>query len=126
MLPLATPELLALLTGEVIVAFVARGTCTEGDEVGLVAGAELDAAAIKPAYRRRVGAEVPAGPWTAVVVAVDPAQLLDPAAGGARHVRVSAPAEGDLLVLRVAGPEGPVLSDVAFAARSRSVEGAMR
>jgi hypothetical protein len=126
MLAIAAPELLALLEGEIIVVFVARGTCTEGDEVELVVGDPLDADLVKPAYRRWCDAEVPSGPWTAVVVAVDPAQLLDPEAGGARHVRTAAPLDGDLVLLRVEGPDGPILSDDAFAARRGSVEGAMR
>jgi hypothetical protein len=126
MLAIDTPELLALAAGEVVVAFVARGTCSEGDELELVEGGALALEDVKHAYRRWLGAAVPPGPWTAVVVAVDPAQLLDPEAGGARHLRASAPTSGDLLVLRVEGPDGPVLSDEAFAARLRSVEGAMR
>ena len=61
---------------------------------------------------------------TAVVEAVHPAALLDPASGGARHVLAEAPG-GDLLILRVYGADGAVLSDGAFQARRRSVEGAL-
>jgi hypothetical protein len=126
MMALSAPELLALVTGEVVVAFAARGTCTEGDEVELGLGAELSATQLKPAYRRWLGAEAPSGRWRAVVVAVDPSRLLGADAGGSRHLRMAAPTDGDVLLLRVEGPDGPVLSDEAFAARRRSVEGAMR
>ena len=51
--------------------------------------------------------------------------MLDPAAGSARHVLAGVP-PGDLVVLRVFGDTGAVLSDVAFAARLRSLEGALR
>ena len=121
-----TPELQALAEGEIVIAFADRGTCTEGDEVELVAGHRPEPGEVKPAYRRWLGVEPPPGPWRAVVIAVDPARLLDREAGGARHIRAAAPDDGDLLVLRVEGPDGPVLSDEAFAARRASVEGAMR
>jgi hypothetical protein len=35
------------------------------------------------------------------------------------------PGTGDLAILRVYAPDGPVLSDDAFAARVGSIEGAM-
>lgn len=125
MLPVPLPELVALAEGEIVVAFAARGTVTEGDEVTLVPGPPLRPDEVKPAYRRWM-ASSPPEPVTAVVVAVDPASLLDVTAGGARHLRLTAPQDGDLLVLRVATGGEPVLSDGAFAARVRSVEGAMR
>ncbi len=45
---------------------------------------------LKPAYRRWASLAAPEGPWTAVVVSVDPAALLDPVAGAARHIRTAA------------------------------------
>jgi hypothetical protein len=126
MLHLPAPELLGLAAGEIVVAFAARGTVNEGDEVELAPGPSLDPAMVKPAYRRWLQMPLPDATFTAVVIAVDPAQLLDPEAGGARHLRTTPPTEGDLLVLRVSGPDGAVLSDEAFAARHRSVEGAIR
>ncbi len=80
---------------------------------------------MKPAYRRWVGEELPVGEWTAVVESVHPAALLDPESGNSRHV-LTAPGSGDLVILRVFAPGGePVLSDSAFAARVRSIEGAL-
>lgn len=100
MLPLSAADIAALITGEVVAAFVPRGTVTEGDEVNLGAG-------------------------MAVVTAVDPTALLDATAEGAGHVVQSIPG-GDLVVLRVYDGDRPVLSDEVFWARVRSIEGAMR
>jgi hypothetical protein len=124
MLSLPDAEVRALASGEVVVAFVARMTVGEGDELTLEPTGEMAADALKPAYRRWASLPSPDGTWTAVVVSVDPAGLLDAEAGGARHIRVE-PGTGDLAILRVYGPDGPVLSDEAFAARVRSIEGAM-
>jgi len=106
MLPLSSPELVALVEGEAVAVFVPRGTLTEGDEV------ELDTTTADRS-------------WIAVVTAVDPTALFDPAAASARHVLASV-TEGDLVVLRVYDGDRPVLSDEAFHRRVRSIEGAMR
>lgn len=125
MLDLSPPEARALIAGEIVIAFAERGAVTEGDEVEIGPTITLTESQVKPAYQRWLDAAVPDGPWTGIVISVDPAQILDPDAGQSRHVRTSAPS-GDLIVLRVYGPEGPVLSDAAFAARQKSVEGALR
>lgn len=118
------PDLKALVEGEVVVAFGPRGMVDEGDEVTLEAGPRRDPAELKPAYRHWSDVRV-SGSWTAVVAAVHPATLLDPVAGSGRHILESVP-QGDLVVLRVFGDAGsPVLSDVAFDARRRSLEGAL-
>lgn len=124
MLAMDPAELRALASGEIIIAFAPRGTVDEGDEVELVAGDALPAEALKPAYRRWANSPPPAGDHTGVVVAVVPASILDPVAGAARHIRM-APGDGDIFLLRVFGPDGVVLGDEAFAARRRSVEGAL-
>jgi hypothetical protein len=123
-LPLPDPELRALASGEVVVAFVNRMTVAEGDELTLMPGGPMASQDLKPAYRRWATLPAPEGTWTAVVVSVDPAALLDAEAGAARHIRVQ-PGTGDLAILRVYAPDGPVLSDEAFAARVGSIEGAM-
>lgn len=125
MLDLSPPEARALIAGEVVVGFAERGAVTEGDEVDISPTVTLAETDVKPAYQRWLDTAIPDGPWTGVVISVDPAQILDPDAGQSRHVRTSAPS-GDLIVLRVYGPDGPVLSDAAFAARQKSVEGALR
>ena len=125
MLPLPSPDLRGLLLGEVVVTAVERASLSEGDEVELSSSGHRSPEDVKPAYRRWLAATPPSGPWYAVVVAVHPAQLLDAESGSARHL-LAAPPQGDLVVLRVYGPEGPVLSDVAFAARVQSLEGALR
>lgn len=124
MLTVSNVELRALASGETIVAFVTRGTSTEGDEVVLRGGGPVPRGGVKPAYRRWEATTV-AGEFNAVVVAVTPSAMLDPVAGAARHVLME-PGEGDVVVLRVYTGEGPVLSDTAFAARRGSVEGALR
>ena len=118
------PDLKALVEGEVVVAFSPRSLVGEGDEVTLEASEPRDRAQLKPAYQRWSDVEV-AGTWTAIVSAVHPATMLDPIAGTGRHILTSIP-RGDLIVLRVFDDDGmPVLSDVAFDARRRSLEGAL-
>lgn len=124
-LEIPTPDLHALAAGEIIVAFVPRGICTEGEELELGVGPPRIPQSVKSAYRRWLDADPPEG-VTAVVVMVGPAALLDPAAGSARHVLAATPHDGDLAILRVFGPAGPVLSDEAFTARRASVEGALQ
>ena len=124
MLLLGNAELFALATGEIVIAFVPRGTLTEGDEIELTGSGPSSPASLKAPYRRWAQQAALDG-YGAVVVSVDPAAMLDPASGAARHIRAD-PGDGDLVVLRVFGSEGPVLSDEAFAARRHSVEGALR
>ena len=124
MLHLSPPEARALVAGEIVVAFADRGAVTEGDEVAITPTTQLPADNVKPAYRRWLESDI-GDDWTGVAVSVDPATILDPEAGQSRHVRRIVPG-GDLIVLRVYGTEGPVLSDEAFAARQKSVEGALR
>ena len=126
MLTVSDPELRGLVTGETIVAFVERMTVTEGDEIELVPSGPLSPDVLKPAYRRWADAGAPAGTWTGIVESVDPAVILDPVAGSSRHLLVTAPEDGDLVLLRIYGTTGPVLGDEAFSARRRSVEGALR
>lgn len=124
MLTLSNAEMMALVTGESVVAFVDRRTVDEGDELELDGGGSRADAELKPAYRRWADVPTPHGEWTAVVESIDPAAILDPVAGSSRHILAEA-GTGDLVVLRVYGDDGPVLSDTAFAARRRSVEGAL-
>jgi hypothetical protein len=124
MLTVSDPELRALAEGESVVAFVPRGSVSEGDEVGLSTSGSLPIGALKPAYRRWADAGAPEGTWTAIVDSVGPSAGLDPIAGAARFI-LAAPGEGDLVVLRVFGTDGSVLSDDAFDARLRSVKGAL-
>lgn len=125
MLTIHDVDFRALVAGEVVVAETSRGEATEGDEYELAAGAARPASDVKPAYQRLVGLPPPEGSWTGVVVAVHPAQAFDAESGASRHI-LTRPPEGDLIVVRVYGDAGPVLSDVAFEARVRSLEGALR
>jgi hypothetical protein len=123
MLRISNPELRALVSGESIVAFVPRGTLTEGDEVELAGSGPRPAEDLKPAYRRWAGVAAPDG-CSAVVVALTPAAVFDASAGSGRHV-LAAPGDGDVVLLRVFRDDQPVLSDGAFTARRTSVQGAL-
>lgn len=120
------PDLRALATGEAIVAFLPAGPPSPGDEVELESGGARSPTKLKPAYRGWAEIDAPPGRWSARVEAVHPVEDLDPKAADARHVLASLPEEGLVLVLRVEGPEGPVLSDAAFAGRLRSLRSALR
>ena len=124
MLTVTDAELRALAEGECVIAFAPRGSISEGDEVGLSATGPLPVGALKPAYQRWADAGPPEGRWTAVVDSVGPAAALDPIAGASRFI-LTAPGEGDLVVLRVFGEDGAVLGDEAFDARLRSINGAL-
>lgn len=124
MLTLPDPDLRALVTGEVVIGFAPRGVVEAGDEVELVGSGPRPVHDLKPGYRHWAAMAAPAGAWSAVVEAVHPAALLDDEKGAARHVLTRIP-DGDLLLLRVYGTEGAVLSDVAFAARRASLEFAL-
>jgi len=124
-LPLPDPDLRALVAGETIIGFVEPGTVAPGDGVALVATGPRSPEELKPAYQRWADAGIPPGNWSARVEAVSPAASLDPVDGSARHVLAN-PGEGDLVVLRVSGADGPVLTDAAFSARLKSLDSAMR
>jgi hypothetical protein len=123
--PLTDVEARALVAGEIVMTFVERHSLSEGDEFAVAPGRAALETEIKPAYRRWIGAPLPEGDWIAVVEAVHPAALLDPVSGASRHVLTHA-GDGDVVMLRVYDGDGtPVLSDEAFAARVRSIEGAL-
>lgn len=124
-LTVPSPDLRALATGESVIAVVARGSVSEGDELDLAADDSRNADELKPAYRRWAAEKAPAGAWSAVVAAVHPAQAFDDAAASSRHI-FSGHLEGDVVVLRMYGADGPVLSDAAFDARVSSLEGSLR
>ncbi|HEX9856633.1 MAG TPA: hypothetical protein VGC47_15080 [Acidimicrobiia bacterium] len=124
MTTIPTPDLRALIGGETVIAFVPRHTVDEGDELELDAGGPRQPEEVKAAYVRWNADPPPPGPWTGIVVALVPSAVLDAEAGSPRHVLDHVP-DGDIAVLRVYGPDGPVLSDEAFAARRKSVEGAI-
>lgn len=120
----ADVEASALASGEVVAAFVPRGTLTEGDEFHLIAEATPPARQVRPDIRPTPFVAVK-GDFAAVVESVHPAALLDPDAGASCHVWQQ-PGDGDLVVLRIYLDSGPVLDDDAFAARRAEVEGALQ
>lgn len=124
MLPLPSPDLKALVSGVTVVVFAARGAASAGDEVVLEPAGTRPPSTLQARYREWAGGPPPEGVWSAVVVSVDPAGLIDGPAGAAHHILAQVP-DGDLLVVRVYGPDGAVLDDDAFAARRRDIEGAM-
>ncbi|MBT8197891.1 MAG: hypothetical protein KJO84_05255 [Acidimicrobiia bacterium] len=124
-LTLPVPDFLALTSGESIIAFVERSAHSAGSEVELTASGTRRSEELKPAYRRWVASPPADGEWTAIVEEVHPAIGLDAEAGSSRHVLDETPTRGDILLLRIIGPDGPVLSDRAFAARYSSLSSAL-
>lgn len=124
MTPLPDIQVNALVTGEVVVAFVARGALTEGDEIDLIGSGAIDPDRLQPRFRDRFRETSPPG-FSAVVVSVDPAAVLDPAAGQGCHI-YKEPGEGDLVILRVYGRGGAVLEDDSFDRLRSIAEGALR
>jgi hypothetical protein len=117
-------EMRALAGGETIVLTGGAGTAAAGDRIALRAGATDPPHPLKPAYRRWEEASVP-GDWTATVAAVWRSDDFDPDRFSSRHVFATHP-EGEILLLRVSGDRGAVLSETAFEARRRSVDQALR
>jgi len=117
-------ERYALIEGEIVVAFTDRPP--EHHHLAVIPGEPLPLDALKPAYRRWCGIELPDDGVEAEVVSTDDLALFDPAQVFARHLRIDLPASGQLVVLRVRVHGREVLSDVAFGARVRAVTTAMR
>jgi hypothetical protein len=106
-------RLRALVNGEAVTLLDAEGL-VRGSTVVLVDGGR-DHRSLAAAYRRWDTWPV-SGRWTATVT-----RLVTPGPGfGSRHVLEYDPG-GPVAIVRVAGDDGPVLSDRAFAARDRSV-----
>ncbi|VAW06380.1 hypothetical protein MNBD_ACTINO02-2122 [hydrothermal vent metagenome] len=113
----------ALVKGEIITLFARRGMFTEGDEFDVVSEGTTDPDLLKPAYRRTANT-VTRVSAVGTVTGVHPAAMLDPEAGASRHVFISS-GPGDLVIVRVTVDSVPVLSEMAFAARSAGLEGAI-
>jgi hypothetical protein len=123
-LRLPNPDVIALVSGESIVAFTDLDTVAAGSTVTLIGTGPRPPGQLKPAYRRWHDAAIPDGQWTATVDVASPADAMDPAEGAARYI-LAAPGEGVVLALRVSGPGGPVLSDAAYSARRSSFNSAL-
>jgi hypothetical protein len=117
-------QLRALASGETIVAAVDAPEVRTGD-TGTLAAGPATRRTLKAAYRRWRD-DPPAGHWTAEVVSVHTPEEFEPEAFAARHLFADHPEGGSVIVLRVADGAGPVLSDVAFTARRRSLARALR
>jgi hypothetical protein len=123
-LEIAPAVLRGLATGETIVLPVAAGTAGPGESVILTAASRRVGPDLKPAYARWARRSL-TGRWRARIEQVIPAAELDPGSFAARHIFAAHP-EGEILVLRVADADGPVLGQDAFEARRRSVAQALR
>ena len=118
-------QLRALAEGETVVAIVDATDVRPSDAVLLEAGSP-GRRALKPGYRRWLD-RAPEGEWPATVTAAHRTEDLDPERFHARHVLADHPQHAAAVVLRVRDGDGrPVLSDVAFSARCRSVTQALR
>ena len=119
------PDVRAVASGESIALFAPRGSVAAGDRLDLVGTRPRPERELVAAYRRWADRPVP-GTWEATVVEVHPLEAFDAERLRARHVLADPPAGADLVVVRVFGEDGPVLSEVSFAARLRSVCAALR
>ena len=119
------PDLAALAGGTTVVAFASRHAVDLNDELDLIPSADRPEHELSPPHTELAGAECPPGPWTALVVGLQPASSLAGAEGMQHHILAEVP-DGDAVILRVWGPGGPVLSDEAFAAEQAAVETAFR
>lgn len=120
--PVTSALLHGLASGEVVILPDAAGLSRD-DAIVLVDDGP-DRIRIAPPYDR--WSEEPVeGTWSATVVAVEQATAFEAHAFASRHLVARHPG-GSVAVLRVSTEAGPVLSDVAFSARLRSIEGARR
>ena len=117
-------EARALAAGAVIATFVPRGSLTEGDEVEIAGGRPEPDAPVVARFEEHQTGLMPDG-YTAVVVSVDPAAVL-PRGDGPDLCVYDQQGDGDLIVLRVFRPDGPVIDDMAFRAMQQHVDGAVR
>lgn len=112
-LELPAPDLVALVTGDTVVAFVARHAVDLYEEVDLLPSGSRPRTSLQPDYQHLAAAAVPDGEWTALVVGLQPASSLAARSALQHHILSEVP-DGDAAILRVFGAEGPVLSDEAF------------
>ena len=116
-------EARALAAGAVIATFVPRGSLTEGDEVDVAGGRPEPDAPVVSRFEQHLTGPIPSG-YTAVVVSVDPAAVLT--SDDRPDLCVYAQhGDGDLIVLRVFGPNGPVIDDETFRANQLHVDEAV-
>lgn len=107
------PDLQALVTGTVIVAFAVRHAVDLNDELDLVAGGPRPVAELAAQHAGLASAGPPAGTFVGLVVGLQPAASLAGAEGAAHHILARVP-DGDAVILRVFSQDGPVLIEEEF------------
>ncbi|NNC93367.1 MAG: hypothetical protein HKN80_12840 [Acidimicrobiia bacterium] len=122
-LELPDPDLHALATGTVIVAFAPRYAVDLNDELELVPIGARPASDLSAAHLANVAP--PTGAFTGLVVGLQPAASLASDEGAAHHILAAVPA-GDVVIMRVFSIEGPVLTDPEFAERLAAIEAVFR
>lgn len=119
------PDLQALATGTVIVAFADRHAVGLNDELELIPAGPRPVSELSPQGEALNGLGAPGEQLTGLVVGLQPAASLAGPDGSGHHVLAEVPA-GDAVILRVFGPAGPVLSDQEFEARRVAIEAMFR
>ena len=124
-LELPIPDLAALAAGRTVVAFAERHAVDINDEVELIPSGARARAELQEQYAPLAEAEAPEGEWSALVVGLQPASSLGRADTMQHHILAEVP-DGDVVILRVYGPEGAVLSDETFADEQLAVAAAFQ
>lgn len=119
------PDLRALATGTAIVAFTDRHAVGLYDELELIPAGPRPVSELSPEGAALNGLGPPEEQLTGLVVGLQPAASLAGPDGSGHHVLAQVPT-GDVAILRVFGPAGPVLSDQDFEARRAAIEAMFR
>ncbi len=120
-LALPDPDLQALVTGTVVVAFAARHAVDLNDELELVGTGPRQAIELSAEHIGLSSAGPPSGEFVGLVVGLQPAASLSQPEGTAHHILAAVP-DGDAVILRVFGADGPVLDEDEFEHRRTAVE----
>ncbi len=119
------PDLHALATGRIVVAFVPRHSVDLNDELELDPAGPRLPGELSKANAELATAEAPSDEYVGLVVGLQPAASLGGPAGAHHHLLAKVP-DGDLAILRVFSESGPALDDAEFEARRLAIEAMFR
>lgn len=124
-LAIPDPDVLALATGETVVAFVPRNSVDLNDELELEPVGRRSPGELAETHAHLATSGTETVNATALVVGLQPAASLAGGDGAAHHILASVP-DGDIAILRVYTDRGPVLTDDEFEARREAIEAMFR
>ena len=124
-LAIPDPDLQALASGTVIVAFADRNAVGLNDEVELIPAGPRPPSELSRDGQELIGLGPPGEQLVGLVVGLQPAASLAGPGGSDHHLLAEVP-EGDVVILRVFGPAGPVVSDEEFEVRRAAIEAMFR